>query len=261
MLFGIRVHSYPLASAITTPTLAARLAEAVRALPEETRALQEPQGLRARVARLAGRAVAVTLRALRPAASRGTRRSSVDRRWRADTPANRQTPAARRRPARAPGCRDRVPARASVSVTSAMPWSDAAARISSVWSSKLMPPNAAWPTSATPCAWNHSAQSCRSASCSSGRPQQVGRRARRASASDARKRGLHTGIMAIGGDAVAAQSGIAAQPVADRHVHAVGDEIRQAARGGDVAVRSRDGARGTGRGAAPARKRRRPAAR
>jgi dimethylamine monooxygenase subunit A len=36
ILFGIRVHSYPLASAITTPAAAARLAEAVRALPEAT---------------------------------------------------------------------------------------------------------------------------------------------------------------------------------------------------------------------------------
>jgi dimethylamine monooxygenase subunit A len=36
VLFGIRVHSYPLATAITTPVTAARLAEAVRALPEET---------------------------------------------------------------------------------------------------------------------------------------------------------------------------------------------------------------------------------
>jgi hypothetical protein len=36
VLFGIRVHSYPLATAITTPAVAARLAEAVRALPEET---------------------------------------------------------------------------------------------------------------------------------------------------------------------------------------------------------------------------------
>jgi dimethylamine monooxygenase subunit A len=36
ILFGIRVHSYPLASAITTPAVAARLAEAVRALPEAT---------------------------------------------------------------------------------------------------------------------------------------------------------------------------------------------------------------------------------
>jgi dimethylamine monooxygenase subunit A len=37
VLFGIRVHSYPLATAITKPAVAARLAEAVRALPEETR--------------------------------------------------------------------------------------------------------------------------------------------------------------------------------------------------------------------------------
>ncbi len=37
VLFGIRVHSYPLASAITKPQHAARLAEAVRALPDETR--------------------------------------------------------------------------------------------------------------------------------------------------------------------------------------------------------------------------------
>jgi dimethylamine monooxygenase subunit A len=36
VLFGIRVHSYPLATAITTPEAAARLAEAVRALPEAT---------------------------------------------------------------------------------------------------------------------------------------------------------------------------------------------------------------------------------
>jgi dimethylamine monooxygenase subunit A len=36
VLFGIRVHSYPLVAAITTATAAARLAEAVRALPEET---------------------------------------------------------------------------------------------------------------------------------------------------------------------------------------------------------------------------------
>jgi hypothetical protein len=36
VLFGIRVHSYKLASAITRPAAAARLAEAVRALPEET---------------------------------------------------------------------------------------------------------------------------------------------------------------------------------------------------------------------------------
>jgi hypothetical protein len=36
VLFGIRVHSYPLATAITTPVAAARLAEAVRALPEAT---------------------------------------------------------------------------------------------------------------------------------------------------------------------------------------------------------------------------------
>jgi dimethylamine monooxygenase subunit A len=37
VLFGIRVHSYPLATAITRPAVAAQLAEAVRALPEETR--------------------------------------------------------------------------------------------------------------------------------------------------------------------------------------------------------------------------------
>jgi dimethylamine monooxygenase subunit A len=37
VLFGIRVHSYKLAMAITTPAVAAQLAEAVRALPEETR--------------------------------------------------------------------------------------------------------------------------------------------------------------------------------------------------------------------------------
>ena len=37
VLFGIRVHSYPLASAITKPAVAAQLAEAVRALPEATR--------------------------------------------------------------------------------------------------------------------------------------------------------------------------------------------------------------------------------
>jgi hypothetical protein len=36
VLFGIRVHSYPLASAIARPEHAARLAEAVRALPEQT---------------------------------------------------------------------------------------------------------------------------------------------------------------------------------------------------------------------------------
>jgi hypothetical protein len=36
VLFGIRVHCYPMATAITTPVAAARLAEAVRALPEET---------------------------------------------------------------------------------------------------------------------------------------------------------------------------------------------------------------------------------
>ncbi len=36
VLFGIRVHSYKLASAITKPAIAARLAEAVRALPEAT---------------------------------------------------------------------------------------------------------------------------------------------------------------------------------------------------------------------------------
>jgi hypothetical protein len=36
VLFGIRVHSYPLARAIATPEAAARLAEAVRALPAAT---------------------------------------------------------------------------------------------------------------------------------------------------------------------------------------------------------------------------------
>jgi hypothetical protein len=36
VLFGIRVHSYPLAAAITTPAAASRLAEAVRALPDAT---------------------------------------------------------------------------------------------------------------------------------------------------------------------------------------------------------------------------------
>ena len=36
ILFGIRVHSYPLGRAITKPEHAARLAEAVRALPEAT---------------------------------------------------------------------------------------------------------------------------------------------------------------------------------------------------------------------------------
>lgn len=36
ILFGIRVHSYPLERAVTRPEDAARLAEAVRALPEET---------------------------------------------------------------------------------------------------------------------------------------------------------------------------------------------------------------------------------
>lgn len=35
VLFGIRVHSYPLGTAIRTPDVAARLAGAVRALPEE----------------------------------------------------------------------------------------------------------------------------------------------------------------------------------------------------------------------------------
>ncbi len=36
ILFGIRVHSYPLQRAIATPQAASRLAEAVRALPEQT---------------------------------------------------------------------------------------------------------------------------------------------------------------------------------------------------------------------------------
>ncbi len=36
VLFGIRVHNYPLAAAINRPADAARLAEAVRALPEAT---------------------------------------------------------------------------------------------------------------------------------------------------------------------------------------------------------------------------------
>jgi hypothetical protein len=36
ILFGIRVHVYPLGSAVTTPETAARLAAAVRALPIET---------------------------------------------------------------------------------------------------------------------------------------------------------------------------------------------------------------------------------
>ena len=36
VLFGIRVHVYPLASAVAVPDTAARLAEAVRALPEAT---------------------------------------------------------------------------------------------------------------------------------------------------------------------------------------------------------------------------------
>jgi Haem-dependent oxidative N-demethylase, alpha subunit-like len=36
IVFGIRVHNYPLGSAITRPAAAARLAAAVRALPEET---------------------------------------------------------------------------------------------------------------------------------------------------------------------------------------------------------------------------------
>jgi dimethylamine monooxygenase subunit A len=36
ILFGIRVHSYPLTTAIATPIAASRLAEAVRALPEQT---------------------------------------------------------------------------------------------------------------------------------------------------------------------------------------------------------------------------------
>jgi hypothetical protein len=36
ILFGIRVHSYPLGRAITTPAAASRLAEAVRALPDAT---------------------------------------------------------------------------------------------------------------------------------------------------------------------------------------------------------------------------------
>ena len=36
VLFGIRVHCYPMATAITTPVVAVRLAEAVRALPAET---------------------------------------------------------------------------------------------------------------------------------------------------------------------------------------------------------------------------------
>jgi hypothetical protein len=36
ILFGIRVHSYPLAHAIASAAAAARLAEAVRALPEAT---------------------------------------------------------------------------------------------------------------------------------------------------------------------------------------------------------------------------------
>lgn len=36
ILFGIRVHVYPLRAAITTPRAAARLAEAIRALPEST---------------------------------------------------------------------------------------------------------------------------------------------------------------------------------------------------------------------------------
>ncbi len=36
VLFGIRVHVYPLAAAVTTPGIASSLAAAVRALPEET---------------------------------------------------------------------------------------------------------------------------------------------------------------------------------------------------------------------------------
>jgi hypothetical protein len=36
VLFGIRVHVYPLAGAVTTPLVAAGLAAAVRALPAET---------------------------------------------------------------------------------------------------------------------------------------------------------------------------------------------------------------------------------
>jgi hypothetical protein len=45
ILFGIRVHCYPLARAITTPAAAARLAASVRALPEATMHYKRLQAL------------------------------------------------------------------------------------------------------------------------------------------------------------------------------------------------------------------------
>ena len=79
ILFGIRVHSYPLARAITTQSAAARLADAVRALPEAT---VHYKSLKAFGPALLAwlDAVALLTAALPPAATRGTRRSSAARR-------------------------------------------------------------------------------------------------------------------------------------------------------------------------------------
>ena len=97
-----------------------------------------------------------------------------------------------------------------------------------------MPLDAAWPRSATSCAWNHSAQSCRSASCSSGRPSRsAGHCGAPIAERGKQSRAAHRDH-GDAGDAVAAQAGIAAEAVADRHIHAIGREIRQTTRGGDV---------------------------
>ncbi len=96
-----------------------------------------------------------------------------------------------------------------------------------------MPSSAAWVMSSTPWAWNHSAQSCRSASCSSFRREQVGGLLRLAP-----HRGEEAGTAhrdhGDRGDAVAAQPRIAAKSMADRQVDAVGDKIGQPAGRCDV---------------------------
>ncbi len=75
ILFGIRVHSYPLARAITTPVGSRAPCRGGARAAGGDGALQEPQGVRPRAARLAGRAVALTRR--RPSSSSHSRNATI----------------------------------------------------------------------------------------------------------------------------------------------------------------------------------------
>ena len=74
ILFGIRVHSYQMARAITTRADAVRLAEAVRALPEATVHYKSLKVYGAGAACLARRALALMLR---PSASSQSRKATI----------------------------------------------------------------------------------------------------------------------------------------------------------------------------------------